>query len=213
MLYREAGDFSTTYRQDSQTFPIRFDRYAYWVTIAVAFLVIPFVINDYWASAVFVPFLIYAIAALGLNILTGFAGQVSLGTGGFMAVGAYACYKLMTGIDIWIGGVQYALPPISCGETLVQLVPSQPTHRQAQRQPCHTIQQVRALGGPVVYDQLRWYFRNEWYRHARSMPRGLAAGEGAYSFARRTRRFAWRAALFATAAASKVVNSPWRTKA
>jgi branched-chain amino acid transport system permease protein len=43
-----------------------------------------------------VPFLIYAIAAIGLNILTGYCGQVSLGTGGFMAVGAYACYKLMT---------------------------------------------------------------------------------------------------------------------
>ena len=62
----------------------------------VAFAVIPFFINDYWTNAVFVPFLIYAIAAIGLNILTGYCGQVSLGTGGFMAVGAYAVYKLMT---------------------------------------------------------------------------------------------------------------------
>lgn len=97
MLYREAGDFSTTYPEDSQTFPIKFDRYRYWVVLAVAFLVVPFVINDYWASSLLVPFLIYAIAAIGLNILTGYCGQVSLGTGGFMAVGAYACYKLMTG--------------------------------------------------------------------------------------------------------------------
>ena len=97
MLYREAGDFSTTYEKDSQTFPIKLDRRGYFVILAIAFLVVPFVINDYWASAVFVPFLIYAIAALGLNILTGYCGQVSLGTGGFMAVGAYACYKLMTG--------------------------------------------------------------------------------------------------------------------
>ena len=96
MFYREAGDFSTTYPQDSQTFPIKFDRYRYYVVLAVAFLVVPFFINDYWANAVFVPFLIYAIAAIGLNILTGYCGQVSLGTGGFMAVGAYACYKLMT---------------------------------------------------------------------------------------------------------------------
>jgi len=58
--------------------------------------VVPFVINDYWANALLVPFLIYAIAAIGLNILTGYCGQVSLGTGAFMAVGAYACYKLMT---------------------------------------------------------------------------------------------------------------------
>ncbi len=96
MLYREAGDFKTTYRADSQTFPIAFDRYRYWAVLAVAFLVIPWVIDDYWANAVFVPFLIYAIAAIGLNILTGYCGQVSLGTGGFMAVGAYSAYKLMT---------------------------------------------------------------------------------------------------------------------
>lgn len=96
MFYREAGDFKTTYAEDSQTFPIKFDRWRYWLVLAVAYLVIPFLINDYWANAIFVPFLIYAIAAIGLNILTGYCGQVSLGTGGFMAVGAYACYKLMT---------------------------------------------------------------------------------------------------------------------
>ncbi|OWU86211.1 ABC transporter permease [Oceanicola sp. 22II-s10i] len=96
MLYREAGDFKTSYKDDSQTFPIRIDRWGYYAILAIAFIAVPLVINDYWASAVLLPFLIYAIAALGLNILTGFCGQVSLGTGGFMAVGAYACYKLMT---------------------------------------------------------------------------------------------------------------------
>ena len=96
MIYREAGDFSTTYPQDSQTFPIKFDRYRYYVVLLVAVLVIPFVINDYWVNSIFMPFLIYSIAAIGLNILVGYCGQVSLGTGGFMAVGAYACYKLMT---------------------------------------------------------------------------------------------------------------------
>ena len=96
MIYREAGDFHTSYSEDGQTFPIRFDRYRYYAVLAVAFLVVPFVINDYWANAILLPFLIYAIAAIGLNILTGYCGQVSLGTGGFMAVGAYACYKLMT---------------------------------------------------------------------------------------------------------------------
>jgi len=97
MFYREAGEYSTSYAQDEQTFPVAFDRLVYYLLLAVAFLVVPFVIDDYWANAVLLPFLIYAIAALGLNILTGFCGQVSLGTGGFMAVGAYACYKLMTG--------------------------------------------------------------------------------------------------------------------
>ena len=96
MFYREAGDFSTSYPEDSQTFPIRFDRYRYYLALFVAIFVIPFTINDYWVNSIFLPFLIYAIAAIGLNILVGYCGQVSLGTGGFMAVGAYACYKLMT---------------------------------------------------------------------------------------------------------------------
>lgn len=103
MLYRESGDFKATYTEDSQTFPIKFDRVGYYLVLLVSFVVVPlFLYSDplgnaqYWASAVLVPFLIYAIAALGLNILTGYCGQVSLGTGGFMAVGAYACYKLMT---------------------------------------------------------------------------------------------------------------------
>ena len=96
MIYREAGDFKTSYTADNQTFPIRFDRLGYWVILGFAFLVVPFLINDYWASSLLIPFLIYAIAAIGLNILVGYCGQVSLGTGGFMAVGAYASYKLMT---------------------------------------------------------------------------------------------------------------------
>ncbi len=96
MFYRQAGDYKSSYREDFQTFPLKLDRWAYYALLAVAFLVVPFIINDYWASAVLLPFLILSIAALGLNILTGYCGQVSLGTGGFMAVGAYACYKIMT---------------------------------------------------------------------------------------------------------------------
>ena len=96
MFYREVGDFKTSYAADQATFSISIDRQFYILIMVIAFLVVPFVINDYWANAVVLPFLIYAIAAIGLNILTGYCGQVSLGTGGFMAVGAYACYKLMT---------------------------------------------------------------------------------------------------------------------
>ncbi len=96
MLYREAGDYKTTYAKDNQTFPIKFDRVAYYLLLFVAFCVVPFFINDYWANAVLVPFLIYVIATIGLNILIGYCGQLSLGTGGFMAVGAYSSYKLMT---------------------------------------------------------------------------------------------------------------------
>ncbi len=103
MLYREAGEFKTTYRADLATFPIRADRWAFWGTMAVAFLVVPWFVTDYAEQAIFLPFFVYALAALGLNILTGYCGQVSLGTGGFMAVGAYTTYKLMTsfpGLDM-----------------------------------------------------------------------------------------------------------------
>lgn len=95
MFYREAGDFKTTYAADQQTFPLKLDRWFVWGVLAFAFLVVPFFINDYWEKSVLLPFLVWSMAALGLNILTGYCGQVSLGTGGFMAVGAYASYKLM----------------------------------------------------------------------------------------------------------------------
>ncbi len=104
MLYREAGDFKTNYAADQQTFPIKSERWLFWAFMAFAFFVVPFFIDDYWNKAVLMPLLIYAMAALGLNILTGYCGQVSLGTGGFMAVGAYAAYKLMTsfpGMDMF----------------------------------------------------------------------------------------------------------------
>src|SRR2546422_9058210 len=56
----------------------------------------PLAASEYWLQAVLIPLLIYSLAAIGLNLLTGYAGQLSLGTGGFMAVGAYAAFKLTT---------------------------------------------------------------------------------------------------------------------
>jgi len=93
MLYREAGQFRSSYAEDQQIFPIRQDRIAFAVLLVVAFLIVPVVANQYWLSALLIPFLIYALAALGLNILTGYAGQLSLGTAAFMAVGAFMSYN------------------------------------------------------------------------------------------------------------------------
>ena len=56
---------------------------------------VPLVANDYWLNAILIPFLIMSLAGLGLNLLMGYAGQASLGTGGFMSVGAYATYNLL----------------------------------------------------------------------------------------------------------------------
>ncbi len=96
MIYREAGQFKTTYAADQAIFPIVQDRVFVAVLLAAAFLVPPLAANEYWLQAILIPFLIYSLAALGLNLLTGYAGQLSLGTGGFMAVGAYSAFKLAT---------------------------------------------------------------------------------------------------------------------
>ena len=98
MFYREAGQFKTSYQKDQQVFPIAQDRVFIALFMIVAFAVVPFVANEYWLQAVIIPFLIFSLAAVGLNLLTGYAGQVSLGTGAFMAVGAYATYKITTNI-------------------------------------------------------------------------------------------------------------------
>jgi len=94
MLYREAGQFKTSYVADQAIFPIAQDRWSVLLLVAFAFLGVPLVAGDYLYTEVLIPVLILSIAAIGLNILTGYCGQVSLGTGGFMAVGAYAAYNL-----------------------------------------------------------------------------------------------------------------------
>src|SRR5438477_4874063 len=95
MLYREAGQFKATYAEDQQIFPIRQDRIAVAIMLALAFLVVPLIANQYWLSAILVPLLIFALATVGLNLLTGYAGQLSLGTAAFMAVGAFAAYNFI----------------------------------------------------------------------------------------------------------------------
>jgi len=95
MLYREAGQFKTSYAEDQQVFAIRQDRIAVIALLVFAFVVVPLVANQYWLSAILTPLLIFALAAIGLNILTGYAGQLSLGTAAFMAVGAFAAYNFM----------------------------------------------------------------------------------------------------------------------
>ena len=96
MIYRETGQFKISYIRDQELFHVKQDRWGILIIMVFAFLVIPFIANDYWLQAILIPFLIFSLAALGLNLLTGYAGQLSLGTGGFMAVGAYSCYKLVT---------------------------------------------------------------------------------------------------------------------
>ncbi len=99
MLYRENGQFKTSYRADQQIFPILQDRYMIGALLAFAFAVVPLVAPEYLFRAILIPFVILSLAAIGLNILVGYCGQISLGTGAFMAVGAYAAYNFQVRIE------------------------------------------------------------------------------------------------------------------
>lgn len=135
MLYREAGQFKASYGQDMAMFPIRQDRWALGTLIAFAFIGVPLLGylgigwfgHDYIYKAILIPFLILALAAIGLNILIGYCGQISLGSGAFMAIGAYAAFKFGTGlpeiglpalpvlVSILLGGFMAALVGILFG--------------------------------------------------------------------------------------------------
>jgi branched-chain amino acid transport system permease protein len=107
MFYREAGQFKTSYAADMAVMPIPQDRIGLGVILFIAAVIIPWFGSSFLIQAIMIPFLIFSLAAIGLNLLTGFTGLLSLGTGAFMGVGAYACYKLTTyfpnvSILIWI---------------------------------------------------------------------------------------------------------------
>ncbi len=126
MLYRETGQFKTSYAADQQIFPIRQDRIGMAMLLVFAFLVVPVVADQYWLSAILIPFLIFALATMGLNILTGYAGQLSLGSAAFMAVGAFGAYNfilrvpeipavisfLLGGVCAAVVGILFGLPSL-----------------------------------------------------------------------------------------------------
>ena len=99
MFYRENGQFKTTYRADQQILPIAQDRWFMLALLLVAFVAVPMGASDYLFRAILIPFLIFSLAAVGVNILVGYCGQISLGSGAFMAVGAYSAYNFFVRIE------------------------------------------------------------------------------------------------------------------
>lgn len=99
MIYRENGQFKIDYRSDQQIFPIAQDRFFIAGLIAIAFIAVPLLASDYMLKAILIPFLILSLAAIGVNILVGYCGQISLGSGAFMAVGAYMAYNTFVRVD------------------------------------------------------------------------------------------------------------------
>jgi branched-chain amino acid transport system permease protein len=99
MFYRENGQFKTSYRADQQILPIAQDRLAMAAVLLLGFAIVPAVASEYWLTNILIPFLIFSLAAIGVNILVGYCGQISLGSGAFMAVGAYSAYNFVARIE------------------------------------------------------------------------------------------------------------------
>ncbi|MEO6959303.1 MAG: branched-chain amino acid ABC transporter permease [Burkholderiaceae bacterium] len=126
MFYRENGQFKSSYRADQQIFPIRQDRFFVAGLLILAFFLVPLLASNYLLQAILVPFLILALASIGLNILVGYCGQISLGSGAFMAVGAYAAWNfgvrnpgmplifqiLLGGVFATLIGVVFGIPSL-----------------------------------------------------------------------------------------------------
>ena len=98
MFYRENGQFKTNYRSDQQIFPIAQDRIAVALMLAAAFVAVTLLASEYLYTSILIPFVIMSLAALGVNVLVGYCGQISLGSGAFMAVGAYGAYNFFVRI-------------------------------------------------------------------------------------------------------------------
>src|SRR6185437_15260584 len=114
MFHREAGVFKTTYTADMALFPLPVARKA--VAAAVVLLVVaaPLLLGEYWLSQLNL-ICIAVVGALGLNILVGYTGQVSIGHGAFMSVGAYTAANLANRlgspwpVNLLAGGLMAAL--------------------------------------------------------------------------------------------------------
>jgi branched-chain amino acid transport system permease protein len=103
MFHRESGVFKTSYVGDMAVYPLPI---AQWTMAAIAVLfvvVVPITLSEYYISIVNL-ILIAVVGALGLNILVGYTGQISIGHGALMSVGAYTAANLITRMDMpfWV---------------------------------------------------------------------------------------------------------------
>jgi branched-chain amino acid transport system permease protein len=114
MFHRESGVFKTSYGADMALYPLPVARWTV-AALAAAFIVlVPLTVGEYYVSILNL-ILIAVVGALGLNILVGYTGQISIGHGAFMSVGAYTAANLITRLDapFWLaipaGGLMAAL--------------------------------------------------------------------------------------------------------
>ena len=114
MIHRESGLLKTTYQADMALYPLPVAKWAVGAITVLAFVVVPLVLDEYYLSICNL-ISVAVVGALGLNILVGYTGQVSIGHGAFMSVGAYTAANLAVrlGAPFWIslplGGLMAAL--------------------------------------------------------------------------------------------------------
>src|ERR1700722_2415458 len=114
MFHRESGVFKTSYAADMALYPLPIARWAVAAVAAIFIVIVPLTFGTYPLSVLNLV-LIATVGALGLNILVGYTGQISIGAGAFMSVGAYTAANLVTHLHapFWIalpaGGVMAAL--------------------------------------------------------------------------------------------------------
>ncbi len=103
MIHRECGVLKTTYEADMALYPLPIARWTVGAIAVIFFLVLPLTVSEYYLSIVNLVS-IAVVGALGLNILVGYTGQISIGHGAFMSVGAYTAANLATraGTPFWI---------------------------------------------------------------------------------------------------------------
>src|SRR3984893_17651750 len=93
MIHREGGVLKTSYEADMALYPLPIARWTMAALGAIFFLLIPLTLHEYYLSVANLVW-IAVIGAIGLNILVGYTGQVSIGHGAFMSVGAYTAANL-----------------------------------------------------------------------------------------------------------------------
>lgn len=121
-IFSRAGQYPEKYRDEQRIFKLHEHRILFLFGLLIAFIFIPLIGSDYLFNAILIPYLVLALAGLGLNILTGYTGQLSLGSAAFMAVGAFATYNLELRVpylpllvSIFLGGLIAALFGILVG--------------------------------------------------------------------------------------------------
>src|SRR5208282_4623806 len=114
VFHRESGVFKTSYAADMALYPLPIAKWAVAAVAGLFIVIVPLALDEYYVSILDL-ILIAVIGALGLNVLVGYTGQISIGHGAFMSVGAYTAANLVVhlGAPFWItipaGGLMAAL--------------------------------------------------------------------------------------------------------